>query len=626
MVSLFQIPKRTGYTLAPQRGENRLISVILYGRNDSYGYNLHKRAALSLNCIAEVLDDPDDEILFVDYNTPDDFPTFPEAIRDTLTARARRVLRILRVRPAQHAAFAGRSRLVALEPVARNVALRRVNPANRWVLSTNTDMILVPRDGASLSAIAGGLADAFYHLPRFEVPESLWEGLDRMDAAGTIARLEDWGRRFHLNEIVHHHMPALRFDALGDFQLMLRADLLRIHGFDERMLLGYHVDSNIAQRLAMLGRAPSDILARMYGYHCDHTRQVTPAHRPGALENDPVRFIHRIPSPEIPDQAESWGLAGETIEELRLDTAPDYAAALEAAMPAPMTAPTALDLSPESYDRIGYDAAHVLPFLLDSLASFPRDTRVAWAGCRADLRDGFAAAWAALGFVHPPSDDAEGDVFVFDFGLPALPRMPPALAHVIKLFRAAVAAEQARIASGRPPRRFICVNAIHNRVDGMVRTHVGVAKSPLATRIRQGFVLRAANAPIDILPLVPVEEAGEREVSAIRLRLGERGHVFGGPQLDLAAGRYRLLLRLEPARDGRWHPGPLKIEALAGGVSLARRYVPVHGLAAQSITLRFEVKQALLDAQTIALVDLPLTSIGRVGGRVTRAVLTREGK
>jgi hypothetical protein len=54
-----------------------MISVILYGRNDSYGYNLHKRAALSLNCIAELLTHDQDEILFVDYNTPDDFPTFP---------------------------------------------------------------------------------------------------------------------------------------------------------------------------------------------------------------------------------------------------------------------------------------------------------------------------------------------------------------------------------------------------------------------------------------------------------------------------------------------------------------------------------------------------------------------
>ena len=66
-----------------------MLSVVLYGRNDSHGYNLHKRAAISLNAIAEMLTDPDDEILFVDYNTPDELPTFPEAIADTLTDKAR---------------------------------------------------------------------------------------------------------------------------------------------------------------------------------------------------------------------------------------------------------------------------------------------------------------------------------------------------------------------------------------------------------------------------------------------------------------------------------------------------------------------------------------------------------
>ena len=62
-----------------------MLSVILYGRNDSYGYNLHKRAAISLNCIAEMLSGEHDEIIFVDYNTPNDLPTFIEAIYDTLT-------------------------------------------------------------------------------------------------------------------------------------------------------------------------------------------------------------------------------------------------------------------------------------------------------------------------------------------------------------------------------------------------------------------------------------------------------------------------------------------------------------------------------------------------------------
>ncbi len=98
-----------------------MISVIVYGRNDAHGYNLHRRAALSLNCIAEVLTDPDDEIVFVDYNTPDELPTFVEALADTLTDRCLELLRVLRVPAAIHEErFGARTHLPAVEPVARN--------------------------------------------------------------------------------------------------------------------------------------------------------------------------------------------------------------------------------------------------------------------------------------------------------------------------------------------------------------------------------------------------------------------------------------------------------------------------------------------------------------------------
>src|SRR5260370_18479376 len=78
-----------------------MFSIILYGRNASHGYNLHKRAAIGVNAPAEGMSDSNDEILFVDDNTPNDHPTFPEAIHDTLTDQAKSVMRILRVRP-QH--------------------------------------------------------------------------------------------------------------------------------------------------------------------------------------------------------------------------------------------------------------------------------------------------------------------------------------------------------------------------------------------------------------------------------------------------------------------------------------------------------------------------------------------
>jgi hypothetical protein len=78
----------------------RLLSIVVYGRNGNHGYNLHKRAAASINCLAEMSRDPTDELIFVDYNSPDGLSTFAEAIRDILTSRAKAVLR-----------FAGRIRV-----------------------------------------------------------------------------------------------------------------------------------------------------------------------------------------------------------------------------------------------------------------------------------------------------------------------------------------------------------------------------------------------------------------------------------------------------------------------------------------------------------------------------------
>ena len=85
-------------------------------------------------------------------------------------------MRVLRVRPEQHVHLKSRTHLVALESQSRNLALRRSNPRNRWILYTNTDMLLVSRtEGESLSDILGGVPDGFYQIPRFEIPEMLWE-------------------------------------------------------------------------------------------------------------------------------------------------------------------------------------------------------------------------------------------------------------------------------------------------------------------------------------------------------------------------------------------------------------------------------------------------------------------
>lgn len=532
-----------------------MISLILYGRNDSYGYNLHKRAALSLNCMAEVLTAPGDEILFVDYNTPDDFPTFPEAIADTLTPRAREMLRTLRVRPKVHEErFAARTHLKALEPVSRNVAARRSNPANRWILSTNTDMIFVPRTGPSLSEAVADLPAGFYCAPRFELPETLWEGFDRLDPRGVIADVRALGARLHLNEIVLGS-DLIRYDAPGDFQLIAREDLFAINGFNEEMLLGWHVDSNISKRLKLIHGEVGDAAPFVYGYHCDHTRQVTPAHAHRSAQNDSGRFVDGLTEPGLPYQAD-WGLASVEIEETRLgaSVAGSYRAALEAAIKAPLDAPIISPYRTESYDKVPAPPEHVLPFLLDIFASYPRSTRLLWLGAQGPLLEMFADGWTGMGFAHRvvhrtpvtvgSGDYLRADAFIMNFGDPGRESVndPEALKD---LFLDLVAAEREHLGNRGRPRRIICVNAIHNRFETLAISKLTAAWTPFSTRLRHGFLVPSTQGTtLDLSDKMRAGDAGRRVGSRIE-GVGRRGRLAYGPYEILPQGFYIAQLKFD---------------------------------------------------------------------------------
>jgi hypothetical protein len=360
-----------------------MISVITYGRNDSHGYNLPKRAAISLNCIAELLSDPDDEIIFVDYNTPNDLPTFIEAIYDTLTARTKRLLRVLRARPEMHHRLYGRrTHLAALEPIARNIAIRRSNAGNRWILSTNPDMIFVPRRGTTdLTSAVADLADGHYVLPRFDLPEPLWEGWPRLDPRAVIHACDALGSALHLNEVTVTY-PFMRFDSPGDFQLIPRDTLFEVSGFDERMIHGWHVDSNMCRRMATLFGRTESLAERLKGYHCDHTRVPTLVHRLDLkLENDLHEFVWQMEEPVARLQDASWGLPDETIEEVDFAAGPAarYVTAVQATLASPQTVDYHGDAN-DSRNYVAYRSEHVLPYLAAYLTAYPPSTRFLYIG------------------------------------------------------------------------------------------------------------------------------------------------------------------------------------------------------------------------------------------------------
>ena len=559
-----------------------MISIVLYGRNDNYGYNLHKRAALSFNCMAELLTDSDDEIIFVDYNTPSDFPTFPEAIQDTLTPLARKRLRVLRVRPQIHERFRNRTRLVALEPVSRNVAVRRSNPANRWILSTNTDMIFVPQTRQnSLSDIARDLPAGFYHAPRLEIPETLWEGLDRQQPGVAIETIKGWGSALHLNEIVLGAKTIL-YDGPGDFQLIERADLFKYQGFDEDMILGWHVDSNIAKRLYLAYGRVGDLGKEVYGYHCDHTRQITPMHSHTRTQNDSRRFIDDVVTPYLPEQQDTWGCANDEIEEIRIstDTISTYVASLRSVIGNPLEVAPVVAYTSESYDKVDYDPRHILPYLVDLFAAAPKNVVVAWYGLRRPALEMFATVWRSLGFTQPilinaafpvgaivpgtmPVDTLamheRAGAFIFDCG--STSHSPSAVngadeqKSIRGAFLATIRAERSRLVEGAEPRRIVCLNAIHTAFEELVRDYLGAGVTPFSTRMRHGFVLPPLKEKQDWSALLQTGSAGERQGAEVRAKPNETGVVCYGPYRSLYPGLYEIELQISgEAPRGRSTP------------------------------------------------------------------------
>lgn len=353
------------------------LSLLVYGRNDKHGYNIDRRAALSLNAMGEVLDDSD-EILFCDCNSSNWLPTFPESIADTLTDRTRSLLRIIRIRPEAYRRLAPKTRLPVSEPLCRNVLLRRCQPETEWILSSNSDMLFLTRQGESLFQIARSLPSMLHLAPRMEVPESLWERWPRNQPGIALEELRRDAARRGL-EIPVHCGNSLRFDGPGDFQLIPRSLLEAIDGFNESILCGWHVDGNLCKRAELATGANGSLEQRLAGFHCDHNRAVSASHVSSHSQESMRSLVLEVSRPDLPLQRSTWGAPNETFEEIRLDRPGNqWIPALLHNRP---LAPSALHLAAgHNNEGLLLDPPQAIPHIASHLETWPRDARIAWIG------------------------------------------------------------------------------------------------------------------------------------------------------------------------------------------------------------------------------------------------------
>jgi hypothetical protein len=293
-----------------------LISIIVYGRNDNHGNNLDKRVSLSLNNFANFLNEKD-EIIFVDWNSPRNLKTFPERISDTLTPKCKEILKVIKVDESIHQKVKGETLKPTIEPIARNVGIRRASKDSKWILSTNTDMLFIQKDkNLSIREKIQSLEAGYYAIPRFEIPEYLWELFDRVNPIQTNLEIEELCRSIPLKYVVTSNYANL-FDAPGDFQLFLRDDAMKIRGFNEKMIWGWHVDSNLSKRLFSLYGQTQSLSEFIEGYHCNHSTVKTHYTR-GERTNDVNEYV--VKDQEIVANFDvQWGLGNYDLPVINLD-------------------------------------------------------------------------------------------------------------------------------------------------------------------------------------------------------------------------------------------------------------------------------------------------------------------
>ncbi|AYG94283.1 hypothetical protein D8I30_03090 [Brevundimonas naejangsanensis] len=600
-----------------------MISVLVYGRNDDYGAKLQRRAALSLNSIAEALTQPDDEIVFVDYNTADEFITFPEAIDDTLTEAARRRLRVVRVRPAFHERRVAADAPAVIESIARNIGLRRTNPANRWVLSTNPDVLMIS-SGTELADALVQVRDGYYGAPRHELPRFMWEQLRRTQPRQAADQVRAWCDRLPLRETVLHHDPDIGFDAPGDFQLAPRADFFAIGGFDERMQRAWHVDSNLAVRMAARLGAPSRLAGGPAVFHCEHTSGTQAKHAAQRQEDSWERFVER--AADDPWSDPHWGAPEQDFEIIDLNARPARGLAsmlADAAGEADSRAMSDVVYGPATYGQLPRHRLHAALFLIDRLLNADRGARLGWIGGDADNREFVSRLLVEAGF-QPLTGAAEAaEALIID--APSSRDEAGADAAFWTRLGEWIKGEAARLAQGLAPRPVLGLNAVHCDFETFLRRHFEVTLAPATTRLRPARLAPGALASEALLEALTPGPAGRRRDGTFDIVKGEEGYVFYGPYLKRLPGAHRLHvdLRIDGPRlmGRRRDERALVLEVCAGEQVFATEGLAFHR-GERRVTLEFDLPAQHL-APAAPPLEVRLWSQGLCDGEVRAVILER---
>jgi len=268
-------------------------SVILTSRNDNYGGNLHKRTTMALKSLIE----NHDEVIFVDWKTVNGEGVISNIKHDLPQTGKLKYIQVPKEFLKEK--YPHIAEYTIIESIGRNIGIRRAT--NEYIISTNIDIVTTPLDDSILKE------NVFYTVPRRDVDESfhlsfndyesLYKSLwDNRDGYRAKERFETDNDKWSL------------INCCGDYQIGHKNVWYQMKGFEESVLFGCGIDTNVMKKASMY----SDIqVLDHYVFHLNHgklgNRDEDESVPPMSDQNEIIRdFIETTNS-------ENWGMYNEDL-------------------------------------------------------------------------------------------------------------------------------------------------------------------------------------------------------------------------------------------------------------------------------------------------------------------------